>query len=325
MATLLRFKTGTKGFHRQYNTLLLLIDNLKQAYSHEILKELPEEGLRLGIIDDSPVHKTGKNFPKQQIQHDHNTNTFFPGMRILSTGVYQKGKFATVSSKIIGKEDNKLNVAKDDIDMLVNDFLVDVILFDSWSCKSPVIEKIIEHEMIFISRLRCDSKVIFDDGTEMRLDHLAKNLSHSQYNLVKIRGKSYWICDMTLDFKSYGKLRVIISKEGQYKESVFLTTNSENFSALFIVKLYLRRFSIEIFFKDAKQYLNFETFLCRPQEKWNLHLCITNILHWCIQKKKSISRTVRKIRENIDSCLLFINENRYVGSFFEELMELGQT
>jgi len=130
---------------------------------------------------------------------------------------------------------------------------------------------------------------------------------------------------LVLNFKAYGELRVIVSKEGQFDKPVFLTTNSDNFSAKFVVKLYLKRFMIEVFFKDVKQYLNFETFMCRPKEKWDLHFTITNILHWAIQKRKSISKIVRNIRESMNKCLLFINKNKLIEKFIEEFRNLCQT
>lgn len=325
MACLLRFQPGTRGFHRRYERLLLLLDELKEAFRVSVLDAFSGRGLRLGIIDDSSIPKSGKNFPKQQIHHEHSNNTFYSGMKVLTTSVYQNGKLASISSKIVGKEDNKLAVAEDDIGVLVHDFLVDIILFDSWYCKSRVLEKIQEHKKIFISRLRTDSKVNLDEETSARLEHLAENIPHNQYEKVKINGKSYWICDMVLDFETYETLRVIISKEGQHEKPIFLTTNSENFSAKFIIKLYLRRFNIEIFFKDAKQYLNLNTFYCTPPEKWNVHLHLTNVLHWAIQKKNSISKTIRAIRENIHDCLLFINENPLINKFLDELKKRCQT
>ena len=93
----------------------------------------------------------------------------------------------------------------------------------------------------------------------------------------------------------------------------------------FIVSLYIKRFSIEVFFKDAKQFLNFESFFCRQYEKWSLHLEIINILHWAIQKKNSISKVVRRVRESIERCKLFINENSLLEKFIEKLRVLCQT
>jgi len=152
-----------------------------------------------------------------------------------------------------------------------------------------------------------------------------RKIPHKDYTHIKIKGKSYWIYEQIIDFKTFGLLRVVISKEGVYDEPVFFVTNTDKFTTKFIVKLYLKRFSIEIFFKDAKQFLNFETFLCRNAQKWDVHLLLTNVIHWTIQKKNSISKTVRKIQENISKCLFFINENQAIKRFFDELRRKCQT
>ena len=318
LSKLLRFQKGTKGFEREYNKVIPLIEEIKVAYRDSILETLPSVGFRLGIIDDSKLEKSGKTFPKQQIHHDASNDTFYSGMKVLSSAVYQNGKIAVVNSSIVGKCDNKIEVAIKETDMLIADFLVEIFLFDSWYCKNPLIEHIKKQGKLFVSRLRCNTKSEFDEDEE-RLDALAKGMLHKEYEHIKIKGKSYWVKDLKLHLKAYGESRVVVSKEGLYDEPIFLLTNAGSFSAKFVVQLYLRRFCIEVFFKDAKQFLNFETFLCRKECKWNLHLLLTNILHWAIQIKNSISKTVRAIRENITDCLLFINENPLVAKFFDEL------
>ena len=324
LSRLLRFQKGTKGFHREYERLLPLITQLQDAYKQCVLSTFNPIGFRLGIIDDTNIKKTGEEFPYEKIQHDHTTNSFFTGMKVISSAVYQYGKVATVSSRIVKEEDNKFLLARDDIDLLVDHYFVEIFLFDSWYCKSPVIEKVNERGKIFVSRLRTDSSVE-QKSKNIPLNQLIQKVPHEKYKWVKIKGKSYWIYEVTLNFKTYGVLRVIASKEGVYDQPIFLTTNTDKFTGKFIVKLYLKRFSIEVFFKDAKQFLNFETFLCRNVQKWEVHLLLTNIIHWAIQKKNSISRMVRKIRENITECLLFINENQSLKKFFDELRRKCQT
>lgn len=324
LSRLLRFQNGTKGFHREYERLLPLLSELKEAYKNCVLAAFPNIGLRLGIIDDTDVKKTGEQFPHEKIQHDHTTNSFFTGMKVISSAVYQYGKVATVSSRIVKEEDNKLLLARDDIDLLIDDYFVEIFLFDSWYCKNQVIQKVNDRGKIFVSRLRTDSSVKQEEKN-IPLNQLIQKIPHNQFQHVKIRGKSYWIYEIVLHFKTYGSLRVIASKEGVHDKPIFLTTNTKKFTGKFIVKLYLKRFSIEVFFKDAKQFLNFETFLCRNAQKWGVHLLLTNVVHWAIQKKKSISATVRKMRENISECLLFINENVLIKKFFDELRKKCQT
>lgn len=318
LARLLRFQRGTKGFEREYDRLLPLRTALREAFKQCVLTCFPETGLRLGIIDDTDIEKTGKQFPKQRIQHDHESGGFFSGIKVLLSGIYQNGKFAAVNSHLVGKGESKLDLAKEEIDLLTRDYLIDLFLFDSWYCKSPLIEHLLKKNKMFISRLRCDTKTTFTDE-EARLDLLAMSIPHQEYKQVIIHGRSFWIIDLTLELNAYGTSRVIISKEGVHDKPIFLITNAYQFSAKFIVTLYLKRFTIEVFFKDAKQYLNFETFFCRKDAKWELHLLLLSVLHWALQTRHSISRTVRKIRENIDHCKQYINQNQHINKFFDEL------
>ena len=147
----MRFQKGTKGFHREYDRLLPLINQLQEAYKQCVLAAFQNKGLRLGIIDDTDVKKTGQYFPHEKVQHDHTTNSFFSGMKVISSAVYQYGKVATISSRIVKEDDNKLLLARDEVDILIDDYFVDLFLFDSWYCKSPLLQKIRERENIYLS------------------------------------------------------------------------------------------------------------------------------------------------------------------------------
>jgi hypothetical protein len=124
IAKLLRFQRATKGFERMYEKLLPLINEIKDAFKKVMLENLPQEGLRLAIFDDTDIKKAGKTFPKQQVHHNYSDNSFFSGMKVLSSAVYQNGKIAVTGSTIVGKEDNKLEVAKQEVDRLIVDFFV---------------------------------------------------------------------------------------------------------------------------------------------------------------------------------------------------------
>ena len=60
LAKLLRFQKGTKGFEREYNNLIPLIEEIKGAYRISVLETLPSAGFRLGIFDDSKIEKSGR-------------------------------------------------------------------------------------------------------------------------------------------------------------------------------------------------------------------------------------------------------------------------
>jgi hypothetical protein len=323
LSRILRFQPGTKGFEREYQKLLPMEKELETAFFHEVTTQLPDEGLRIGIFDDSSIKKSGKLFPKQQYHRDNATKSFYSGMKVFSSAVSQKGKVAVITSKLVGKEDNKLLVAKEEATRLIMGFLVDIVLFDCWYCQPILLNHLREYNQLFVSRTKCNSKICIGEK-QVRIDTYANGLPHTEFELISIHGKSYWVKDLVLNFKAFGELRVIISKDGVHNDPIFIVTNATQFSAQFVVKLYLKRFAIEVFFKDAKQFLNFETFCCRSPAKWDLHLLLTNILHWAIQKRNSISKTVLAIREDIEQCLLFINRLKTLSGLFQRLRRMAQ-
>jgi len=323
LSRLARFQHGTKGFTRQWQKLLPLRERLQTAYREVVRGAFPTAGLRLGIIDDTSIKKAGTHFPKQQLHYEHSDNAFYSGMKALSSSVYQNGKLAAVNTQLVGTRDNKLDVANQNVNLLIQQFSVDIFLFDSWYCKQPLLDTIQQKGKRFVSRLRCNSKVLL--GTEaQRLDTLFYGMPHDQYDAIRMNEKSYWVMDCTLNLNAYGTLRVIVSKDAVHAKPIFLVTNAFNFSAKFVVQLYLKRFAIEVFFKDAKQYLNFSTFLCRSPEKWELHFQLLQILHWALQKRNSISRIVRQIREDFDACRSYINANPLIQRFYAELRAVCQ-
>ena len=312
------------GFNRQFAKLAPLRMGIKNAFADSVCTEFPTNGLRIGIYDDSPIKKSGKKFPKGQIHHEHTSNTYYNGMKVLSSAICQCGKMAVVDSQLVGKQDSKLELAERNVSMLITDFLVDIFLFDSWFCKHSLLAEIDRNGKYFISRMPCNRKCLIDED-EIRLDALFKGTPHREYENIQIHGKSYWVFEAELYLPSHGNLRVIISKDGQHAEPIFIVTNIQNMTAKAIVTLYLKRFNIEIFFKDAKQFLNLETFMCRSPQRWDLHLLLTNVLHWAIQKRNSISRTICRFREDFVACLLFINRNQLLEKFFDELRRKCQT
>lgn len=324
-ATLLRFQPGTAGFQRQYLKLLSRYSAMEESYIKSAIESLPTAGLRICIFDDSPVKKAGKNFPKQVDHYDHTTKAYYSGMEILATMLYQAGKVVTISTELVGKEDNKLKKATDSVEHLIVAFHVGLFLFDCWYCKPTLIEAITKHSAIWISKLRRNTIAIMDDDTPLGLENLAMNLRHKDFLKLKINGKVYWVYDVWLNLKSYGLTRVIISKDKRNAKPKFFATNSNSFTTKFILSLYLKRFTIEVYFKDVKQFLHIEKFFCRAEEKWKLHLLLTNILHWCIQRRNSISKAVRSVRQNLNACILFINENPLLNRFLAELKRIGQT
>jgi len=324
-ATLLRFPQGTRGFHRQYERLVRRVAELKAVLRSQVQTHLRDKtGLTLAIFDDTTIKKTGKRFEGEGVHYDHTGGGFYHGFNACTTAVYKHGKVGVLETVFADDKSTKLEQCQAAFTAACEDVNPDVFLFDTWYALAPLLTTIEELGKAYVTRLR-SNRVVTLDEERVSLRALAKNIPHDEYKRLRIRGRTFWAVDVILTLNGLGEQRVIISKDAVFADPVFLTTNHEGFTTKFVVNLYLKRFAIELFFKDAKQFLNLETFQCRTRQKWELHLTLVHVVHWCIQRKNSISQTVRTMRESVDKIVSYINKNELFNNFLDELQERCQT
>ena len=320
----LRFAPTTKTFHRRFERLLTLRDALKDTLREQVLAHLGEEqGLLLALFDDSPLAKAGRKFEGEASQYDHVKGCFFNGFTPCSVALYRDGKVGVVETTL--KADSKLKAAIAAFEALCAERVApDVFLFDAWYASIELLTRVEELGRVYITRLKSNRQVVI--GNEHHsVRELAASLSHEQFEHVVVHRRSFWIVDVMLDLKGLGRRRVLICKNARFAEPVFLVTNNTNFSTKFVLVLYQKRFAIEVFFKDAKQLLNFSTLQCRSATKMDLHFVLVQLAHWCMQKKNSISKTVRALRDSVEKVMSYINQNPLMQQFLDALRARCQT
>ncbi len=74
---------------------------------------LQKEGITALIADDSPLKKTGKKMEKVSMIHDHVTNTYILGFKLLVLGFWDGGSFIPVSFSLHREKGSKLKKATD--------------------------------------------------------------------------------------------------------------------------------------------------------------------------------------------------------------------
>jgi len=320
----LRFAPTTKTFHRRYERLVTLVDDLKATLREQVLARLGEEqGLLLAIVDDSPLHKAGRRFEGESSQYDHVKGCFFDGFTPTSLALYRNGKVGVVETTLAAS--SKLDVALAAFDALIDERVSpDVFLFDAWYAANRLLVHLEAKSKAYITRLKSNRLVLVGDE-HYSLRELAASMSHDQYRREVVHGRSFWIVDSMLDVNGLGVRRVLICKNSVFADPVFLVTNNTNFSTKFVLALYQKRFAIEVFFKDAKQLLNFSTLQCRSAAKWDVHFVLVQVAHWCLQRRHSISKTVRALRDSVENVMSYINKNPLFNKFLDEFSKRCQT
>jgi hypothetical protein len=320
----LRFSLTTKTFHRRFEKLLLLRTTLGEVLREQVLVRLGEEqGLLLALFDDSPLAKAGRDFESEASHYDHVKGCFFDGFTPCSVALYRDGKVGIVETTL--KADSKLDAAIAAFEALCAERTSpDVFLFDAWYASMKLLTRVEELGRVYITRLKSNRQVLVGDE-HYAVRELAASISHDQYEHIIVHGRSFWIVDVMLELKGLGTRRVLICKNARFDEPVFLVTNNTNFSTKFVLVLYQKRFAIEVFFKDAKQFLNFSTLQCRSAAKMDVHFVLVQIAHWCLQVKNSISKTVRAMRDSVEKVVSYINQNLLMQTFLDALRLRCQT
>lgn len=323
-AALLRFQPGTRGYHREFERLTARRAALQETLQKQMQTHLQKAaGLTLAVFDDTPIRKTGKQFEGQTWQYDHTNNTYYNGFTACSTVMYRGGKMGVVQTKC-SKQQTKIAMFNDAIASLCQEPLApDVFLFDAWYALKPVLSTIDERGKAYVTKLKSNLLVNFTDE-KRSLRELSASIVHEQYTNVAVHNKTRWVVDTELMLNS-GLQRILICKDHVFAKPIFLATNSRTFSTKQVLLLYEKRFCIETFFKDAKQYLNLSTFQCKSREKWETHFLLVQLLHWCLQRRHSISKIVRSVWDNVSKATSYINGNSLFRDFIEEFSKRCQT
>ena len=249
----------------------------------------PKDNVRCLIFDDTDIEKRGKKIEGISKTYNHVTKCFIFGYKLLVAGYWNGSVFMPVdfsfhrenkenkikkyglSRKEIKKQkhvkrDKKLPVYKrfkelnsKKTEMVIQMFrrinhrkiTVDYILFDSWFTSIGLIKKLlsINKSVNIIGMYKYNSKLVID-GKEQTIKQLRK-----------YRGKLKRSRSMNLYYFQYVaeldgvNVKVFITKRGV--NGAWHTIISTNTSLTFIrtMEIYNIRWSIEVFFKEAKQLL----------------------------------------------------------------------
>ena len=247
--------------------------------------------VRCLVFDDSTLPKTGRYIEKISRVWDHVTHSCILGYKLLAMGYWdgasfipldfslhrEKGKNADKPyglkkkeykkqyQKKREKESHAWDRAKEADDTKINsaikmfwraitqNFKVDYVLMDSWfTCEAFIcaVRKVKSQTVHLIGMYKTP---------KTRFDYMGQKLTHSQ--IRNILGKAKRCRKLRLHYKeamvSYNgqPLKMFFSRQGKNgKWKVFITTHTE-LSFIKMIEIYQIRWTIEVFYKEAKQLL----------------------------------------------------------------------
>ncbi len=215
--------------------------------------------------------------------HDHNTGRYMRGFRMLTLGWSDGNSFVPMMLSMLSsaKEDNRLSPMRDGIDKRTNgykrrqesvrkstDVLVDMVtmamtagttarhlLFDSWFAFPATIRRIRALGMQTVCMLKDTGKVTYElQGWPLTLKELYKSVR-------KRCGRAKVLAEVVVTIGNDEQgipvaVKIVFVRDRNSKKWLALLSTDTTLTAEAIIKLYGRRWDIEVFFKMAKSFLN---------------------------------------------------------------------
>jgi hypothetical protein len=232
---------------------------------------------RVLIVDDSVLPKTGKEMELVSFHHDHKTNRSQLGYQMLQLGYHNKTHFFPVDVAFHTSK-NRTNTTERSLDKRCNGWkrraetfrkkpavLLEMlqrcynngidarfVLFDSWFFYDDLVAKILEIGYGVICRLK---------ATKTRYTYQDKNWTLKQlwhevarYRLEIVPGWNIKASVLNVNLPSCGTVRLVFVRWSKKQWHCFLCTETE-MAPEEILNYYARRWAIEVYFRDAKQFL----------------------------------------------------------------------
>lgn len=248
------------------------------------LLPLTDESTRKVLIVDDTLYRRDRSKHVELLArvHDHNTGRYCRGFRMLTLGWSDGTSFVPMLLSMLSssKESNRLAPMRADIDKRTNgykcrqesmrkspDVLVDMvdlamsagttarhILFDSWFAFPATIRRIRALGMDTICMLKDTGKITYEmQGWSFTLKELYKSVR-------KRCGRAKVLAEVMVNIGNDDKgnpvsAKIIFVRDRNSKRWLALLSTDTTLAAEEIIKLYRRRWDIEVFFKMAKSFL----------------------------------------------------------------------
>jgi hypothetical protein len=249
------------------------------------LLPLTDEATTKVLIADDTLYSRDRSKRVELLArvHDHNTGRYTRGFRMLTLGWSDGNSFVPMMLSMLSsaKEKNRLAPMRDDIDKRTNgykrrqesmskttDVLVDMValaitagttarylLFDSWFAFPATIRRIRALGMHTICMLKDMDKVTYElQGWSLTLKELYKNVR-------KRSGRAKVLAEVLVNIGNDEQgipvpAKIVFVRDRNSKKWLALLSTDTTLTAEEIIKLYGRRWDIEVFFKMAKSFLN---------------------------------------------------------------------
>jgi len=125
----------------------------------------------------------------------------------------------------------------------------------------------------------------------------------SYHQIITKGGKFYWVFTKVVHVCSLGKVRIVISYDNKALKGdpAVLVTNRKEWEPVKIISTYELRWSIDAFYRDAKQHLGLEAYQLRKGKGIKRHWYFVFLAYTFLMLNVQKSRLLKRIKTNIST------------------------
>jgi hypothetical protein len=317
----------------------------------------PQEGIKAFIIDDTPDKRTGYKMENISYIHDHTIKKSVLGFKTLVLGYFDgkslipldftihtekklEGKKARkqykkqVDPKSPGgkrRKETKLSKVKAALQLIKravkNGYLADYVLCDSWfTCEELIetIRSVKDGAMHIVAGVKNGNRKYGYEDKLFNANEIIGLLKEKNHRGHRNRSWGIYYHEAITTYKEIGTVKLFMCRyPGQKKWRVFITTDTElNFVEM--MKIYGIRWTIEVMFRECKQYLQLGTCQSQDFDAQIASVTITFILYTLlayikrINSYESLGELFRITRQDV--CEKNLAERLWI--LFEEMLAI---
>ena len=318
-----------------YNWRKFLLILSSKIINSKIYSLTSKNRVNVLIFDDSLYSRSrSKAVELLSRVHDHASGKYVKGFRMLTMGWSDGNSFIPVAFSLLSSTNpnTQINGVNENIDKRTNGYKrrkealkkttetmfdllkgavkyaipVDYVLFDSWFAYPKVIKKVLGHNMQVICRLKAMYRVYYIyKGKKLNLKDLYKKLDKDHKNRV-VASAVVGLGKDKNDKEIKAKI-IFVKNDNDKSQWIALLSTNIDLDAEEIIRIYGKRWDIEVFFKMNKSYL-------RLAKEFQGRSYDSMFAHTTIVFTRYIMLTL-DVRKNED-------EKTFGGMFFEYCDEL---
>ena len=285
------------------------------------------------LLDDTLLEKVGKHMESAGYHYDHTKNRCVFGHQVVTSGYVFKNEFYPFLLELYTKEDDcgnenlvfrtKVEIAIDILKKAIAFHKPSIVLIDSWYCTQDIIQFLDDNGVDYIIASK-SNRLFTLRGKEEKINEFTNRIRATE--IVIKDNYEYQVKSVSAHFNDFGTKRLVFVRRRKIGDHFFsawntLITNLDDVSNETLINLYAKRFSIDIFHKEAKQHLGLGKSQLRKRRGVVRHLhlvaaayCLLKLAAWLKRGWKNLSfgERIRNIKEYFERNTLIktINKNK---------------